>query len=187
MANADAYMGFQPMGHVYNSRISTRKFEIASGYAVNIFTGDTVVLTTGKLAIGAVNSAVLLGVFAGCQFLDASGVPGARFSPYWPASTVTTGAVAAIAHVWCDPGIIYRCQSDTTTAYVDATHLMTYADCILTHAGSTLTGISGMELDLAAESDAQFQVLGLIDEPGNAVGVNAKLAVRLRKSMFATN
>ena len=187
MANVNAYTGFMPTRHLNNAHPITQKFNIASGYAVNIFTGDAVILSSGKVNIAAANSGIILGIFAGCQFLDASGVPGARFSPYWPASTVTTGAADATAFLWVDPSIIYRVQTSVDLAYVDATHLGAYADCVLTHAGSTLTGQSGMELNLNDAGDTQFQVLGLIDEPGNVAGTNAKVEVRIRKSLFNTN
>lgn len=184
MANVDAYTGFQPIGHFGGGLVRTEMFKIASGYSSNIFTGDPVILTAGRVEVAAASSTTLIGVFAGCEFLDSSGVPGGRWSPYWPASTTTTGSVAATAYIWADPMIVFRCQSDTTTAYVETTHLGTFVDLIATHAGSTTTGLSGMEADLSAVGDAQMVVLGLVDEVGNAAGVNAKLRVMFRRNIF---
>jgi hypothetical protein len=41
-----------------------------------------------------------------------------------------------------------------------------------------------MELNLNDASDTQFQVLSLINEPGNVAGANAKVEVRIRKALF---
>lgn len=185
MANVDAPSGFKPIGHALGGtpgRFAPTPYKMQSGYATALYTGDAVVLTSGYLARAADNSATICGIFAGCSYTnaDSTNIP---FAAYWPASQTTLGAADFIAFVWDDPGIIYEVQSDTGTAYVHATHLGGSYDVELDHAGSALTGQSGMELDLGDASDTQFLVLGLIDRPGNAVGTNAKLAVKIRKSL----
>jgi hypothetical protein len=42
-----------------------------------------------------------------------------------------------------------------------------------------------MEIDLADTGTGQFQILGLIDEPGNAAGVNAKVEVIINVPLLA--
>ena len=188
MANVNAYMGFQPVRSLSGGQVaSVNKYLIQSGYAVSLYTGDAVILSSGYLATGAQDSALLVGIFAGCQFLDASGVPGARFSPYWPASTVTTGSADVIAYVWDDPLTLFRVQCSVGTAYVNATHQGGSYDLIGTNAGSTLTGQSGMELNLGDTGTGQFLVRGLIEEPGNAAGTNAKVEVLIRKHLWKGN
>lgn len=185
MPNIDSPSGFKPLRHAFGGTIRSSKYQIASGYATAIYTYDAVVLTSGDLAIAADDSATLLGVFAGCNYRKATGE--VVFSPYWPAAETTLGSVAVEALVWDDPGIIYRTQSDTGTAYVHATHKGAVCDLEKDHAGSAVTGQSGMELDLADVGTGQFLILGLIDEPGNAVGVNAQLAVMIKKSLLKGN
>jgi len=176
MPNADQPMGFVPRRHIQGGTPRHQDgFKIASGYATNIFRGDAVVLTAGFLAIATDASAAILGIFSGCRYRDASGKT--NFSPYWPASTVTLGAEDVEAFIYTDRGISYRVQTDTGTAYVDATHKGAAFDIELDHAGNTFTGQSGMEIDLADVGTVQFRVIGLIDEPNNAAGVNAKIEV----------
>lgn len=185
MANRDSPMGFQPRRHANGGLVRANDYKIASGYGTGIFSGDAVVLASGKVEQAADDSSVLLGVFRGCEYTDANGE--VKFSPYWPAAEVTLGAVDAKAHVYDDPGIIYKAQTDTGTAYVDATHKGGSFDIELDHSGDTRSGQSGMEIDLSDTGTGQILVLGLIDEPGNAAGVNAKVECMIRKSLLKAN
>ena len=184
MANVDIPLGFQPRRHMYGGQVRANSYPLASAYASDIFTGDAVVLTSGKLAVATAASTKILGIFGGCQYTEGNG--DVKFSSYWPASTATLGSVDAVGYVYDDPGIIYRVQTDTGTAFVLATHNLSLCDLIATHAGSTRTGLSGQEVLVGTAGDEQFQVLQLIDEPGNAVGVNAKVEVKIHDSTVGT-
>jgi hypothetical protein len=184
MANTDNPAGFRPLRHRGGGVIRPSRYYIASAYGTSIFTGDAVILTSGKVNIAADDSTLILGIFAGCEFLDSSGVPGARFSPYWPASTVTTGSADVVAWVYDDPWISYRVQTDTGTDFVVATHTGGSYDIELDHAGSTVTGKSGMEIDLNDTGQTQFYVVGMIEEIGNAAGTNTDIEVLIRKSIL---
>lgn len=176
MANVDSPMGFQPYRHLGGGVIrASGTYKIQSGYATALFTGDAVILSSGYLARAADNSATIAGIFAGCRYRDSDG--SIVFKPNWVASTATLGSEDVQAYVYDDPKISFKCQTDTGTDYVDATHKGGVFDIELDHAGSTVTGLSGMELDLGDTGTGQFQVVGLIDEPGNAAGTNAKLEV----------
>lgn len=182
MANADRPAGFVPLRHAFGGVIRANPWKISNAYGTGLFTGDMVVLTSGYLAIGAENSSVPLGIFAGCQYTTTDGE--VKFSKYWPASQAVLGSANnTIAWVYDDPGIVYKVQTDTDTAYVHATHIGNVYDIELDHAGSTTTGQSGMELDLSDTGTGQWLVLGMVDEPGNEVGVNAKLEVKLAISL----
>jgi hypothetical protein len=150
-------------------------YKIASGYATALYHGDAVILSSGKLAVAADDSAQVLGVFAGCQFRTTDGET--KFQPYWPAAQATLNSEDAQAWVYDDPMISYKVQCDTGTAYVDATHKGASYDLEKDHAGSVVTGRSGMELDLSDTGTGQFKVIGLIDAADNAAGVNAKVEV----------
>lgn len=187
MANSNAYQGFQPYRHTGGGRIrSSGYYKIQSAYATNLFTGDPVVLTSGYLARAANNSGTIIGIFSGVRFRDSS-LTGINFRNYWPASTATLNSEDAQAYVFDDPMISYRCQCSVDLAYVDATHKMGGFALVLTNAGSTATGFSGAELNLNDSGVAQFLVLGLIDEPSNAVGLNAKVEVLVRKAQLKVN
>lgn len=186
MANRDTPSGFLPFRHRGGGVIrASGDYKIDSAYASALFTGDAVVLTSGFLAKGADSSATVVGIFAGVQYRASDG--SVVFTNTWAAATVTLGSEPAQAFVWDDPMISYRCQSDTGTAYVDATHKGAVFDLELDHAGSAITGRSGMEIDLGDTGTGQFLVIGLIDEPGNAAGVNAKLEVVIKESLLKAN
>jgi hypothetical protein len=184
MPNIDAPRGFEPLRHVKGGVIrASGTYKIQSGYATSLFTGDAVIANANYLNVAADNSAVIAGIFAGCRYRASDG--SVVFSNYWPASTATLGSEDVQAYVFDDPGISYRVQTDTGTAYVDATHKGNVYDIELDHAGSAITGQSGMEIDLADTGTGQFQILGLIDEPGNAAGVNAKVEVIINVPLLA--
>lgn len=185
MANTDNPSGFQPLRHRGGGVIRTSEYKIQSAYATALGTGDAVILSSGYINRAADNSATLLGIFAGVRYRASDG--SVVFSPYWTASTATLASEDAVALVWDDPMISYRCQSDTDTAYVDATHKGGVFDIELDHSASAITGQSGMELDLGDTGTGQFIVLGLIDEPNNAAGVNAKLEVMIKESLLKAN
>jgi hypothetical protein len=69
--------------------------------------------------------------------------------------------------VWVDPGISYAVQAEdsSTIANIGVAY-----DIGTDQAGSTVTGISGMELDLGDTGTGQFMVIGLINTPDNAFG-----------------
>ena len=185
MANRDNPSGFMPFRHRGGGVIRSNKYEFASAYGTSLFTGDAVILSSGDVAIAAQDSGTLLGIFAGCEWTASDGSK--VFSPYWPASTATLGSSRVKAFVWDDPMISFRCQCETSSTYAKATHDGNAYDIELDHAGSAITGQSGMEIDLTDQGTGQFIVLGLIDEPGNAVGVNAQLEVMIKESLLKGN
>ena len=174
MANADRPNGFTPIGHKGAGAIRTSEFRIAYNYGTAIFAGDAVVLASGYVNQAADNSASILGVFAGCEYRDNAG--NVVFSPYWPGTALTDTAAVVKCHVYVDPDILFAVQSDTGTTSSIANVGVAY-DIELDHAGSTVTGRSGMELDLGDTGTGQFTVYGLVDMPDNAYGTNAKLIV----------
>lgn len=179
MANVDAPMGFRPRRLINGGTVPhPNAYPLASGYGSNIFTGDAVVLTSGKLAVATAASTGLLGVFAGCQYTDSGG--SIIFSPYWPASTATSGSVDAVAFVYDNPDTVFEAQTSDDTAFVLATHNLTLCDLVSTHAGSTVTGQSKQELLVGTTGDEQFLVMQLIDRVGNAVGAHAKVECRIK-------
>lgn len=180
MANADRPSGFTPLRHAFGGVIRANPYKIDNGYGTGLFTGDAVILSSGYVNIAAQDSSVLLGVFAGCQYIASDG--SVVFSKTWPASTATNGEDPT-CWVYDDPGIVFAVQTETGSTYASASHDGTAYDVELDHAGNTTTGQSGMEIDLTDTGTGQWMVLGLIDQPGNAAGVNAKVAVKMAASL----
>lgn len=174
MANSDAPRGFVPVGHKGGGEIITAEFRVAYNYATAIYNGDAVILASGYVNVAADDSATVLGVFAGCQYQNDAGE--VVFSKYWPGVALTSSTAVVKAFVYADPGILYEVQSDTGTASTIAVIGGSY-DIEKDHAGSALTGQSGMELDLGDTGTGQFTVYALADRPDNAYGTNSKLVV----------
>ena len=185
MANIDAPRGFEPYRHLGGGEIRSNAYPLASATANAIFRGDAVILSSGKVDIAADSSSTILGIFRGVEYVKSDGT--VMFSPNWLANEVTLGSVDARALVYDDPMISYKVQTDTGTAYVDATHRGTAVDIEKDHSGSAVTGQSGQEIDLADTGTGQFLIRGLIDEPGNAAGVNAKVEVVVKESFLKAN
>ena len=183
MANSDNPRGFVPFRHRGGGQPRhSDGYKIQAAYATALYTGDAVVLTSGFVVRAADSDTAILGVFDGCKYRASDG--SIVFSNYWPASTATLGSEDVEAFVYDDEDISYEVQTDTGTAYVDATHKGGSYDIELDHAGSALTGQSGMELDLGDTGQTQFLILGLVDKPGNAAGTNAKVEVKIRKALL---
>jgi hypothetical protein len=143
-----------------------KAYTIASTYAANIFSGDPVKLTdNGVVQLGSsdgtrngtVDGISLLGIFAGCQYYDATGRP--QVSPFWPSGTTATNIVA---WVYDDPETLFDVQYDNPSA---GTTVQTAVgeECDWTVAspgGSTQTGLSNTKLSVIQATSGQFQITG---------------------------
>lgn len=137
------------------SRANT--YKIASGYGTAIGYGDPVLLNTdGTLNIATAGND-FIGIFAGCQYIDATGKP--TYSKNWPASTVATDIVA---YVYDDPENVYEVQVGATgTGYVQ-TAIGAQAN-LVTAAPNATTGQSTSYLNatlIAAASQGNFRIVG---------------------------
>lgn len=98
---------------------STRMYPIIYGYATDIFYGDFVVLSRGRLTRASVASGTGLnqtvGVFLGCTFTNPL-TKQLTFSQYWPSGTLAGDAEAYVSD---DPDAVFKavvCSSGTTLA-----------------------------------------------------------------------
>jgi hypothetical protein len=146
-----------------------KAYTITSTYGTDIFSGDPVKLTdNGVIQLGTsdgtrsgtTDGIALLGIFAGVQYLDASGKP--TISPFWPASTTGT---EIIAWVYDDPETLFDVQYDNPSA---GTTIQTAVgeECDWTVAspgGSTRTGLSNTRLGVIQATSGQFQITGFAD------------------------
>ena len=190
MANKDAPFGFRPAkmlgGAPFNN--GQTSYGIASGYNTNIFTGDAVELhTDGTVTVGAAGATNLIGVFNGCFYTDSTGKP--TYSKYWPADTVASDAVAFVID---DPNVIFVAQEDSTDIGASwPANRGSNADLVSTHAGSTKTGRSGMELDSSSitAATAQFRIIDLdTDEYNNeSSSANGNYLVRINEGLHYAN
>lgn len=181
--NSLAY-GLIPVSHP-SGQSRANKYAILSTYGTAIYKGDLVKMhTDGTINIGDGTSAAL-GVFAGCEYTDASGKP--VESPYWPAGTTATDIVA---YVYDDPANVYRVGvTANATDYVQAA--VGQQANVTIAAGSTATGISGSKVDaalVAAGTAAQVRIIGFFDGPYVAVtNPYPQLLVQINELQFAAN
>ena len=165
MSSTSAPFGFRASYH-NSGQMRPKAYAIASTYAANIFSGDPVKLTdNGVIQLGTsdgtrtgtTDGISLLGIFAGCQYYDASGKP--TISPFWPSGATGTEIVA---WVYDDPETLFDVQYNNPSA---GTTVQTAVgeECDWTVAspgGSTQTGLSNTLLTAIQATSGQFQITG---------------------------
>ena len=170
MANTNAKFGLRPIGRLgssYNST-GTTEYDLLTGTTGSIYTGDPVkMVSTGGIAVAAAGD-VLLGVFQGCRYTNASGE--VIYSPYWTTLTASSDAVAFVVD---DPDATFEVQS-AATGSVTVTNLGLNADIVYT-AGSTVNGRSNVDLSgTMATGTAQCRIIGFSNDPeSNALGTGS--------------
>jgi len=165
MSSTSAPFGFRPSYH-NSGQMRPKAYTIASTYAANIFSGDPVKLTDNGVVqlgtsdgtrTGTVDGISLLGIFAGCQYLDASGKP--TISPFWPSGTTGTEIVA---WVYDDPETLFDVQytnpSSGTTVQTAVGEECDWS--VASPGGSTRTGLSNCQLTAIQATSGQFQITG---------------------------
>lgn len=177
MANADTPFGLKPVRHKggapYNG--AANPYFIPSSNATDLFVGDPVVITgtantaqikrvggdfeigtlpvVAKATAGATNR--ISGVIVG--FMSVT-----HESPVYGAAS--TDRVALVAD---DPDLVFEAQADDALA---VTGIGANADLVFTHSGSTITGISGVEVDSstsAVGATLQVRVLRFANRADN--------------------
>lgn len=167
MSSTSAPFGFRPSFH-NSGQMRPKAYTIASTYAANIFQGDPVKLTdNGVIQLGTsdgtrsgtTDGISLLGIFAGCQYLDASGKP--TISPFWPSGVTATEIVA---WVYDDPETIFEVQyNNPGTPGTDSVQTAVGEECdwvVASPGGSTQTGLSNTRLSAIQATSGQFQITG---------------------------
>ena len=182
MANVDSPFGLKPIRHrngaPYNG--ASNPYYIPVGYGAALFIGDPVikVTTTANAAhvsaagVGEFNIGTLMGINKATAG-DGNRITGVivGFAPlptdlskqYNPAST------ERVALVCDDPDVIFEIQADGAVA---ATSIGQNACLIYTHSGSTVSGLSGAELDttsvgISADASNQLLILRAVNRPDN--------------------
>jgi len=165
MSAISAPFGFRPSYH-NSGQMRPKAYTITSTYAANIFSGDPVKLTdNGVIQLGTsdgtrsgtTDGISLLGIFAGCQYNDATGKP--TITPFWPSGATGTEIVA---WVYDDPETLFDVQYNNPSA---GTTVQTAVgeECDWTVAspgGSTQTGLSTTLLTAIQATSGQFQITG---------------------------
>jgi len=165
MSAISAPFGFRPSYH-NSGNMRPKAYTITSTYAANIFSGDPVKLTdNGVIQLGTsdgtrsgtTDGIALLGIFAGCQYNDASGKP--TISPFWPSGATGTEIVA---WVYDDPETLFDVQytnpSSGTTVQTAVGEEFDWT--VASPGGSTQTGLSNCQIGVIQATSGQFQMTG---------------------------
>ena len=167
MSSTSAPFGFRPSFH-NSGQMRPKAYVISSAYAVSIFSGDPVKLTSDGVVqlgtsdgtrSGTTDGITLLGIFGGVEYLDATGKP--TISPFWPGGTTGTNITAWI---YDDPEALFDVQyANPGTAGTDSVQTAVGAQCdfrVASPGGSTSTGISSTYLTATQSTSGQFQITG---------------------------
>ena len=178
MANANVSFGLKPVGKHGSSPATqgTSQYFIASD-ASAIFQGSPVraELTGGtiQIATATCDGVQLLGVFAGCEYVDAT-TGKLKFSNTWPGSGSANTSFDIKGFVYDDPSQRFIIASDGTntdraTAKAD---IFKTADIASGASGNTTTGISSAVLDISTAEDTDtsnvVMILGIHEDVTNA-------------------
>lgn len=186
MANVDTPFGFRPVrymsGAPYNGAVNA--YATASGDATALMIGDPVKLAGTAQTVDdvilqdvtrAATTNVVTGIVVGVK-------PVTRDSTiYREASTIR------VVYVADDPNLLFEIQEVSGGTSLTANDIGLNANFVVA-AGSTVTGMSGVELNNATEATTNTldcQIVGFSNRPGNAVGENAKWLVRLNNHQRA--
>ena len=186
MANVDSPFGLKPARHIsgapYNGAFNV--YTTASGDNVAIYVGDPVKLSgTAQVVNGvtytdvdqAATGDVVLGVVVGV-------LPETDESlKYRAASTVRRLCVAD------DPSLVYEIQEVSGGTALTTAAIGLNANFVV-GTGSTVTGLSGVELNNATEDTTNtldLQIVGIVNRVDNEVGEHAKWLVRNNRPQFS--
>ena len=178
MANINVAFGLKPVGKHGSSPATqgTSQYFIASD-ASAIFQGSPVraELTGGtiQIATATCDGVQLLGVFAGCEYVDAT-TGKLKFSNTWPGSGSANTNFDIKGFVYDNPAQRFIIASDGTntdraTAKADIFGVFPLASGT---SGNTTTGISSAVIDISEKADTNpslpLMVLGIHEDVTNA-------------------
>jgi len=186
MANKDAAFGLRPVKMIGGAPWTggQSRYRIAANYGTSIFQGDMVMqVTGGTVEIHADGGTVpIVGVFNGCQYTDPT--TGEQvFSNYYPASTNASDIIAFIID---DPMVVFEVQANAAFPIAD---LFGNFDIVYTTAGSTVTGISGAELNVGdggTGTTLSVKAIDISEDPENSdvSSANTNVLVTIQNHIF---
>lgn len=182
MANTTAAFGLRPLGKVDGNPApgGQSPYRIFDNASTSVYQGDLVGLGTSGTVVPVTSSATttILGVFNGC-LIDVSPTTG---KPTWKNFYVQTDVTQGLinAYVIDDPNQLYLVKS-TGTAAGNSALATSYG--ILHAAGSSVTGISGVYLNMGSSTTGQLRPISVSPFIGNEEGnVNEDFVVKIKAS-----
>ena len=166
MPNVDAPFGFRPnINTAGGTPARMQGYNIAFDYATALYSGDLVqsVGNGREIQKAPDGTAVvrILGVFAGCQYVNDAG--DVVWSQFWPGTALADSNKVVEAFVYDDPQLEFVAQI-TTVAAADVGAV--YEIDQTTNTGNPVTGRSAAYIDQAAVTNPQVRVNGLFEGIG---------------------
>ena len=185
MANTLGKFGLRPARQLNGSPFinAQNRYRIAANNTTAIFQGDLVIPTTSgqitRYVAGTSNAVV--GVFNGCFYTDPT-TQKPTWRNYYPAST---NASDIIAFVIDGPDTVFEIDANASFAVADL--FQNYS--VTNVSGSTLSGISQVQLDVTTSGTASTFVVQAIDisqDPLNSdlTTSNANIMVRINNHFY---
>tara|TARA_R100000388_G_scaffold14029_1_gene11513 strand:- start:1 stop:588 length:588 start_codon:yes stop_codon:yes gene_type:complete len=189
MANIDAAFGLRPIAKVGSApggTTGTTKYSIADNQGTAIFTGDPVKYKNDGTVEVATAGDASCGVFMGCFYTDPT-TSKPTFRNHFPASLSPGDAIAFVAD---DPDQLYIAQQDSDGSNLVAADLNLNADLVF-GAGSTTTGMSGVEIDSSTKNTTaalQVRLIDFYDTPSNdATANNSILVIKINNHQLGSH
>ena len=185
MPNTLERFGLRPSRQLNGSPFinAQNRYRIASGNSTAIFQGDLVTpLSSGTITRYVANTSnVVVGVFNGCFYTDPT-TQKPTFSNFYPTSTNASDITAFVID---GPDTVYEVNANAVFAVADL--FQNYSVNNVT--GSTQTGISLVQLDVAQSGTAGTFVVQAIDisqNPDNSdvATSNANIMVRINNHFY---
>ena len=185
MATTAAPYGLKPVkradGMAYAGATSQYLIDPA-GEATNLFNGQVVhigadgyiALSTATGADGTTNALPTgtnltgsLGVFVGCEYVNAQGQ--LTFSQYYPSGTAAPTGTSIKAYVVDDPNVLFQVQADGAMDQSDIGANTFFAAAQSTSTGNTATGNSTSAVDATTvTTTAAFRIVAAVSPIGDA-------------------
>lgn len=189
MANIDAAFGLRPIAKVGSApggTTGTTKYSIADNQGTAIFTGDPVKYKNDGTVEVATAGDASCGVFMGCFYTDPT-TSKPTFRNHFPASLSPGDAIAFVAD---DPDQLFIAQQDSDGSNLVAADLNLNADLVF-GAGSTSTGMSGVEIDSSTKNTTaalQVRLIDFYDTPSNdATANNSILVIKINNHQLGSH
>ncbi len=185
MANADTPAGFRPVMHRNGAPYSGafRCYSVAAGYGTALMIGDPVILAgTSQTINGRVLSDVQRCATGGVTIGPIVGVqPDSQDSlRYRAASTLR------IVYVADDPDLLFEIQEGNSGTALTADDAGLNVDYVVA-SGSTVTGLSGVQINNATEATTNtldLHLVGPVAREDNAIGYSCKWLVTFNRHQF---
>lgn len=175
MANTQAQFGFKHIGYLSGGAPDYQQstYAILSTYSTNIGFGDPVMYTnatTGPYIVQATGAlattGTLVGIFVGCQYTPAGGIP--TWSPFWPGAASTT----AVAYVIDAPNakfLVAALNTAIVSTNIGNAVNFTTGQCSTTGGGYSIATIDQSTATTTGTTASllPFKIVGLYPGVGN--------------------